>query len=65
MTTSPPTGAAIIGGVGEGLGFALSTRFARAGYPVVMLARTQEKLDRFADKIRGEGGSKRPGYTAQ
>jgi NAD(P)-dependent dehydrogenase (short-subunit alcohol dehydrogenase family) len=56
MTTSPPTGAAIIGGVGEGLGFALSTRFARAGYPVVMLARTQEKLDRFADKIRGEGG---------
>lgn len=57
MTTFPPSGAAIIGGVGEGLGFALSTRLARAGYPVIMLARTQEKLDEFADKIREDGGT--------
>ena len=49
-------GAVVIGGVGEGLGFALSARFARAGHPVVMLARTQDKVDRFADAIRAEGG---------
>ena len=56
MSTSPSPGAAVIGGVGEGLGLALAARFARAGHPVVMLARTQDKLDRFADAIRGEGG---------
>ena len=56
MSTSPSPGAVVIGGVGEGLGFALAARFARAGHPVVMLARTQAKLDRFADTIRGAGG---------
>lgn len=56
MSSPSSFGAVVIGGVGEGLGFALSARFARAGYPVVMLARTQAKLDRFADRIRGEGG---------
>jgi NAD(P)-dependent dehydrogenase (short-subunit alcohol dehydrogenase family) len=49
-------GAVVIGGVGEGLGLALSHRFARAGHFVVMLARTQEKLDRFAEQIRADGG---------
>jgi NAD(P)-dependent dehydrogenase (short-subunit alcohol dehydrogenase family) len=49
-------GAVVIGGVGEGLGLALAHRFARAGHSVVMLARTQEKLDRFAEQIRAEGG---------
>ncbi len=56
MSHSSSPGAVVIGGVGEGLGFALSARFARAGQPVVMLARTQDKLDRFADSIRGGGG---------
>jgi NAD(P)-dependent dehydrogenase (short-subunit alcohol dehydrogenase family) len=56
MPTSSSPGAVVIGGVGEGLGFALSARFARAGHPVVMLARTQDKLDRFVDAIHGEGG---------
>jgi NAD(P)-dependent dehydrogenase (short-subunit alcohol dehydrogenase family) len=56
MSTSPFSGAVVIGGVGEGLGFALAARFARAGHPVVMLARSQDKLDRFADTIRSEGG---------
>ncbi len=53
----------VIGGVGEGLGLALSQRFARAGHSVVMLARTQEKLDRFAEQIRADGG-KGEGMTA-
>jgi NAD(P)-dependent dehydrogenase (short-subunit alcohol dehydrogenase family) len=56
MSTSPFSGAVVIGGVGEGLGFALAARFARAGHPVVMLARTHDKLDRFADAIRSDGG---------
>lgn len=56
MSTPPSPGAVVIGGVGEGLGFALATRFVRAGHPVVMLARSQDKLDRFTDAIRGEGG---------
>ena len=50
-------GAVVVGGVGEGLGFAVSARFARAGHPVVMLARTQERLDRFAAEIAGQGGA--------
>ena len=57
MNASSLPGAVVIGGVGEGLGLALSHRFARAGHPVVMLARTQEKLDRFADQIRTTGGT--------
>jgi NAD(P)-dependent dehydrogenase (short-subunit alcohol dehydrogenase family) len=57
MSTSSSLGAVVIGGVGEGLGFALAARFARAGHPVVMLARTQDKLDGFADTIRREGGT--------
>jgi NAD(P)-dependent dehydrogenase (short-subunit alcohol dehydrogenase family) len=57
MAPSPDPGAVVIGGVGEGLGLALSARFARAGHPVVMLARTQARLDQFADKIAGMGGT--------
>ena len=57
MNASSTPGAVVIGGVGEGLGLALSHRFARAGHPVVMLARTQEKLDRFAEQIRASGGA--------
>jgi len=57
MSSSLSRGVVVIGGVGEGLGFALSTRFARAGHPVVMLARTQDKLDQFAERIRGDGGT--------
>jgi NAD(P)-dependent dehydrogenase (short-subunit alcohol dehydrogenase family) len=53
----PVPGAVVIGGVGEGLGLALSRRFASAGHPIVMLARTQEKLDRYAADIRATGGS--------
>jgi NAD(P)-dependent dehydrogenase (short-subunit alcohol dehydrogenase family) len=56
MNASSSPGAVVIGGVGEGLGLALSRRFARAGHPVVMLARTQEKLDRFAEQIDADGG---------
>jgi NAD(P)-dependent dehydrogenase (short-subunit alcohol dehydrogenase family) len=49
-------GAVIVGGVGEGLGFALAQRFAQAGHPVVMLARSAEKLAAFARAIEAQGG---------
>ena len=49
-------GAVVVGGVGEGLGFALAARFAAAGHPVVMLARSAERLGVFAQKIAASGG---------
>jgi NAD(P)-dependent dehydrogenase (short-subunit alcohol dehydrogenase family) len=55
---SPPAtrGAVVVGGVGEGLGFALSARFAAAGHPVLMLARSNERLNLFSRKIEETGG---------
>ena len=50
-------GAVIVGGVGEGLGFAVSARFAAAGHPVVMLARSAEKLEQLARRIGERGGT--------
>src|ERR1700759_3574374 len=50
-------GAVIVGGVGEGLGYAVSARFAAAGHPVVMLARSAEKLEQFARRIGEAGGT--------
>jgi NAD(P)-dependent dehydrogenase (short-subunit alcohol dehydrogenase family) len=49
-------GAVVVGGVGEGLGFALSARFAAAGHPVVMLARSPDRLAAFAGRIADRGG---------
>jgi NAD(P)-dependent dehydrogenase (short-subunit alcohol dehydrogenase family) len=49
-------GVAIVGGVGEGLGFAVSQRFAAAGHTVFMLARSAERLRLFERKIEEQGG---------
>jgi len=38
----------LIAGVGPGLGIALATRFARAGYRVAMLARSRDRLEAMA-----------------
>jgi len=50
-------GAVVVGGVGEGLGFALAARFAAAHHPVVMLARSPERLNLFVRKIEDAGGT--------
>lgn len=50
-------GAVIVGGAGEGLGFAVAARFAAAGHPVVMLARSAENLAPLTRKIQDLGGS--------
>ena len=46
---------AVIGGVGEGLGYALSRRFAQAGYNVALAARSAERLARLAGEISKAG----------
>jgi len=55
--TPAAKGAVVVGGVGEGLGFAVSSRFAEAGHPVVMLARSAENLEPLSRQIQGQGGT--------
>ena len=50
-------GAVIVGGVGEGLGLAIAMRLAIAGHPVIMLARSAERLKQFEQKIAAAGGA--------
>lgn len=50
-------GAVVVGGVGEGLGFAVAQRFARSGHAVVMLARSADKLAEFERAILAQGGA--------
>ena len=58
MDPTPATkGAVVVGGVGEGLGFAISSRFAAAGHPVVMFARSAENLEPLSRKIQDQGGT--------
>lgn len=57
----PPV--AVVAGVGEGLGFALGKRFARAGYSVALAARNAERLARLAEEIRRMGGQALPAPT--
>ncbi|MDP6516847.1 MAG: SDR family NAD(P)-dependent oxidoreductase [Alphaproteobacteria bacterium] len=46
----------VVTGAGEGTGGAVVRRFAAGGYRVAMLARTEERLKRFADEIPGARG---------
>ena len=47
---------AVIAGVGEGLGYALGRRFAKAGFNVALVARNAERLARLAKDIERAGG---------
>lgn len=51
----------IIVGVGPGLGASLGRRFAAAGHPVALAARTAGKLEAFVSEIAAAGGTAR-GY---
>ena len=46
----------MITGLGEGTGGYTARRFAKAGYRIAMLARTQERLDRFEKELDGSKG---------
>jgi NAD(P)-dependent dehydrogenase (short-subunit alcohol dehydrogenase family) len=56
---------AVVAGVGaeEGLGAAVSRRFAKDGLHVLVAGRTAEKIARVADAIRAAGGSAAPVVT--
>lgn len=47
---------ALIAGAGEGLGTAIARACASAGFATVLVARSQERLDRVAAAINDEGG---------
>jgi NAD(P)-dependent dehydrogenase (short-subunit alcohol dehydrogenase family) len=49
----------IVAGVGPGMGLALARRFARGGFAVALLARSQEQLDKYSAQIALEGGTAR------
>lgn len=49
------TAIAVIAGAGPGLGYSLAKKFS-SEYKVVLLSRTQEKLDALANEIKKEGG---------
>jgi len=53
MATKPNV--ALVAGVGDGLGGAVARRFARAGYPTVLVARSAERLARIAADIERTG----------
>lgn len=48
-------GAAVIVGVGSGLGIALCRRFAAAGHPIAMVAREADRLQSFAGELEATG----------
>ncbi len=47
---------ALVAGVGDGLGSAVARRFARAGFTVVLVARSAERLERIASGVEATGG---------
>ena len=46
----------LITGLGDGTGGACARRFHKGGYRLAMLARTQERLDRFEAELEGSRG---------
>jgi len=46
----------LITGLGDGTGGACARRFHQGGYRIAMLARTQERLDRFETELEGSKG---------
>ncbi|NDZ17647.1 short-chain dehydrogenase [Variovorax sp. WS11] len=47
----------VVAGVGEGVGGGIARRFAKAGHHVIMLARSEDKLQGYAEEIRSNGGT--------
>ncbi|MGA5300326.1 SDR family NAD(P)-dependent oxidoreductase [Nucisporomicrobium flavum] len=45
----------IVVGAGPGIGLATARRFAREGHPIGLVARTEARLARHAQELRGEG----------
>jgi NAD(P)-dependent dehydrogenase (short-subunit alcohol dehydrogenase family) len=54
------TKVAVVAGVGPGLGQAVARRFAREGFAVALMSRTEEKLEPVRAAIEAEGGRALP-----
>ena len=46
----------MITGLGEGTGGYTAKKFAKEGYRIAMLARSEERLDRFEKELEGSKG---------
>jgi NAD(P)-dependent dehydrogenase (short-subunit alcohol dehydrogenase family) len=60
MTAAGGPGATLVTGASSGIGAATARRFARQGYPVVLLARREAELTKLAEEIHGAGGRALP-----
>jgi NAD(P)-dependent dehydrogenase (short-subunit alcohol dehydrogenase family) len=54
------TKVAVVAGVGPGLGGAVARRFAKGGFAVALMSRTEEKLEAVRAEIEGAGGRALP-----
>jgi NAD(P)-dependent dehydrogenase (short-subunit alcohol dehydrogenase family) len=48
-------GAAVVLGVGPGLGLAMASRFGRAGHPVAVVSRSADRHPAYLERLRNEG----------
>ncbi len=57
MTDTPPTRVAIVTGASRGIGAAIAVALANQGRHVVLVSRSQEKLDAVKGQIEAQGGA--------
>ncbi|PUB26278.1 NADP-dependent 3-hydroxy acid dehydrogenase YdfG [Promicromonospora sp. AC04] len=54
-TNEERPGAAVVLGVGPGLGLAMASRFGRAGHPVAVVSRSADRHPAYLERLRSEG----------
>ncbi|WP_369372897.1 SDR family NAD(P)-dependent oxidoreductase [Promicromonospora sp. Populi] len=54
-TNNERPGAAVVLGVGPGLGLAMASRFGKAGHPVAVVSRSADRHPAYLERLRNEG----------